>query len=151
MTAETRKYSRGQFIGSTIVTLLFFPALILGLGGNWRWVEGWIFALWFDAMMLSITLYLYMKDPALLAERAQLPGAKNQKPWDKYLLSAIYLDAIAWLIIMGYLLFILSLFFKSPETIYCMVVPFLVLVLGIRWLAWRSERKAAAVLAGNPG
>lgn len=100
MSSETRKYSFGQFMISTIVTVLFFPALILGLGGNWRWVEGWLFALWFDAMMLSITIYLYVKDPALLAERAQAPGSKNQKEWDKYLLWAIYVIAMAWLIIM---------------------------------------------------
>jgi protein-S-isoprenylcysteine O-methyltransferase Ste14 len=100
MTAENRKYTLGQMIVSTIVTVLFFPVLILGLGGNWRWIEGWIFALWFDAMMLSITLYLYFKDPALLAERAQAPGTKNQKAWDIYLLWAVYLIAIAWLVIM---------------------------------------------------
>jgi len=132
MTAETRKYSRGQFIGSTIVTLLFFPALILGLGGNWRWVEGWIFALWFDAMMLSITLYLYMKDPALLAERAQLPGAKNQKAWDKYLLSAIYLDAIAWLIIMP--LDAERFHWSPPFPLWVQVLGFLLLLPGLYFM-----------------
>jgi protein-S-isoprenylcysteine O-methyltransferase Ste14 len=100
MTTQTRTNSLVQVIVSTIITVLFFPALILGLGGNWRWVEGWIFALWFDAMMLSITLYMYIKDPALLAERAQAPGAKNAKAWDKYLLWAVYLIAMAWMIIM---------------------------------------------------
>ena len=43
---------------------------------------------------------LYLKDPALLAERAQRPGSKNQKPWDKYVLTAIYVIAIVWLVIM---------------------------------------------------
>ena len=56
MTTETRKDSLGQMIVSTIVTVLFFPAITLGLGGNWRWVEGWIFALWFDAIMLSLKI-----------------------------------------------------------------------------------------------
>jgi len=51
-------------------------------------------------MVLSITIYLYVKNPELLAERAQAPGSKNQKPWDKFLLTAIYLIAIVWLIIM---------------------------------------------------
>ena len=100
MTPEKPKYTFGQLIFSTMITILFFPALILGLGGNWRWVQGWIFALWFDAMVVSNTVYLYAKDPALLAERAQAPGSQNQKTWDKYLLWAIYFIAIAWLIIM---------------------------------------------------
>ncbi len=100
MSTENRKYSLATMIVNSVVTVLFFPALILLLGGNWRWVEGWIFGLWLDAMILSVTLYLYLKDPALLAERAQMPGSQNQKPWDKYLLTAIYLVALAWLIIM---------------------------------------------------
>ncbi len=100
MSTENRKYGLTTMIVNSVVTVLFFPALILLLGGNWRWVEGWIFGLWLDAMILSVTLYLYLKDPALLAERAQMPGSQNQKPWDKYLLTAIYLVALAWLIIM---------------------------------------------------
>ena len=163
MATEARKYSRGQFIVSTIVTLLFFPALILGLGGNWGWVEGWIFALWFDAMMMSITFYLYLKDPALLAERAQMPGAKNQKAWDKYLLSAIYLDAIAWLIIMpldaerfhwsppfplwmqvvGFLLLLPALYFMVQATVQNTYLSSLVRI--------QSERKQHVISTGVYG
>jgi protein-S-isoprenylcysteine O-methyltransferase Ste14 len=36
----------------------------------------------------------------LLAERSKAVGADNQKSWDTYLLSLIYLMAIAWLILM---------------------------------------------------
>ena len=100
MLREDRVYRPGQIIASSIVTTISFPALILFLGGNWLWIEGWIFSLWLDVMVLSVTIYMYLKDPALLAERAQLPGSKNQKPWDKYLLTAIYLTALAWLIIL---------------------------------------------------
>jgi protein-S-isoprenylcysteine O-methyltransferase Ste14 len=100
MTTENRKYGPGPIIIYSIITFLFFPALILLLGGNWRWIEGWIFGLWLDAMILSVVIYMYLKDPALLTERAQAPGSQNQKPWDKYLLTAIYLLALAWLIIM---------------------------------------------------
>ena len=54
-------------------------------------------------------------------------------------------------LVLGYFSFILSLFYKSPEAVYCLVIPLLVLVVGIRWLAWRSARKTATVLAGKPG
>ena len=30
-----------------------FPLIILGACGNWQWVEGWLFALWFDVMVLA--------------------------------------------------------------------------------------------------
>ena len=90
----------GKFIFSSITTILVFPAVILFLSGNWLWLEGWIFCLWCDVMVLSNMVYLYRNDPALLAERSKSPGSDNQKTWDKYLLTLIYLMAIIWFILM---------------------------------------------------
>ena len=90
----------GRFIFGSIITILIFPAVILFLSGNWLWLEGWIFSLWFDAMVLSNAMYLYLKDPALLAERSKAPGSDNQKQWDKYLVIVIYFMALVWFIIM---------------------------------------------------
>jgi hypothetical protein len=81
---ETKKGGLGQLIVSCILTTLFFPAIIMLLSGNWRWLEGWIFSLWMDAMVLYSTIYLYVRDPALLAERQKAPGSNNEKAWDKY-------------------------------------------------------------------
>lgn len=100
MEKATTKMSVGRFIFGFIITMLIFPAVILLLSGDWLWLEGWIFSLWFDAMVLSNMLYLYLKDPALLAERSKAPGSDNQKQWDKYLIVIIYLWALVWLIIM---------------------------------------------------
>jgi protein-S-isoprenylcysteine O-methyltransferase Ste14 len=90
----------GGFILSALVTLVGFPAVILLAAGDWRWLEGWIFGLWLDAMVLSNMVYLYRKDPALLAERSRRPGSANQQRWDAYLLTGIYALAIVWLLIM---------------------------------------------------
>ena len=100
MEKANNKMTLGRFIFSSIITILIFPAVILFLSGNWLWLEGWIFSLWFDAMVLSNMIYLYWKDPALLAERSKAPGSDNQKKWDKYLLTGIYFMAIVWFIIM---------------------------------------------------
>ena len=43
------------------MTALIFPLIILGAGGNWQWVEGWLFALWFDVMVLANMTYLYLQ------------------------------------------------------------------------------------------
>jgi protein-S-isoprenylcysteine O-methyltransferase Ste14 len=100
MTEERKKMSPVSLVVNVIMTTLFFPALILLLAGNWRWVEGWILSLWIVAMILITTIYLYFKDPALLAERARRPSsAEDQKPWDKLLLIGILLVAVIWLII----------------------------------------------------
>jgi protein-S-isoprenylcysteine O-methyltransferase Ste14 len=45
-------------------------------------------------------IYLYIYDPALLAERSRLRFDENQKIWDKYVMITVYLLALAWLVIM---------------------------------------------------
>jgi len=97
---KTKELSRAKLILSSVITIIFFPAIILLGSGDWRWLEGWILSLWLDAMVLSTTIYLYIYDPALLAERTKLPGSDNQKEWDKYVLLAIYLLALMWLVLM---------------------------------------------------
>src|SRR5262249_32191738 len=95
-----RALTPGGLVLSAAVTLAGFPAVILLTAGDWRWLEGWIFSLWLDAMVLSNMLYLYRKDPALLAERARRPKSANQQRWDACLLTGAYVMAIVWLLIM---------------------------------------------------
>jgi protein-S-isoprenylcysteine O-methyltransferase Ste14 len=100
MTPERKKMSPAAFLLNVLMTALFFPAITLLLAGNWRWVEGWIFALWFVVMVLFNLIYLYWKDPALLAERTKVPGSDNQKSWDKFLMISILAIASLWLIVL---------------------------------------------------
>ncbi len=100
MNSEPKRATQAGFLFSAVVTALIFPAVILFAAGTWRWIEGWLFALWFDTMALSSMIYMYRKDPALLAERSGASGSANQKKWDRYLLTVIYLLAVAWLILM---------------------------------------------------
>ncbi len=100
MTAtETKKWSRGVLIYNCIAPLVVFPALILALAGDPRWIEGWIFGLWLAAMIVINVAYLYLKDPALLAERSKVAGSSNQKGWDRVVLPAVLLLAVLWLVI----------------------------------------------------
>ncbi len=99
MTAQTKKWSNGVFIANIIAPLIVFPALVLGLAGDWRWIEGWILGLWLAAMIIVNVTYLYLKDPALLAERSKVAGPGNQKGWDRVVLPAVLLLAVLWLVI----------------------------------------------------
>ncbi len=99
-TKTNKPYTTGQFVLMCIVTAIVFPGLTLLLAGDWGWLEGWIFGLWFDAMMLSILIYTYVYDPALLTERSKMPGGDNQKRWDTYLMSLILLIALLWLVVL---------------------------------------------------
>jgi protein-S-isoprenylcysteine O-methyltransferase Ste14 len=91
---------KSTFIFNIVMTTIFFPAITLLLAGTWRWIEGWIFGLWFSAMVLANFVYLYLYDPELLAERTKAPGSDNQKGWDKLVLIASLLLAMLWLILM---------------------------------------------------
>ncbi len=83
MKAETiRTLPVWKFFLYSVITALLPPLLILSLAGDGCWVEGWIFSLWFDGMVLSNSIYLYFNNPELLADRASLPGSANQKKWD---------------------------------------------------------------------
>ncbi|MGB9979771.1 methyltransferase family protein [Methanobacterium sp.] len=88
-----------EIITQTISLCIWF-AFILFLSGNWFWIEGWIFALWFIVLSLSRTVYLYRKDPELLKERSRKPGTGNQKGWDKTLMRLVSVMLIAWFLIM---------------------------------------------------
>ncbi|MCX6004568.1 MAG: isoprenylcysteine carboxylmethyltransferase family protein [Chloroflexi bacterium] len=83
----------------TVIWIMIWPALLLWLAGDWLWIEGWIFNLWFLTLCFTTILYLYRNDPALLAERYKQPGAAGQKGWDKYVVYGLTLGFIIWLII----------------------------------------------------
>jgi len=97
---QNKSPSTIKLVVNSLITILFFPAIILLASGDWRWLEGWIFSLWFVAMVLSATLYLAVRDPALLAERSRMRFAENQKTWDRYVLVMIYVLMLAWFIVM---------------------------------------------------
>jgi hypothetical protein len=85
---------------SAFLFILLFPALLLTLSGDWLWPEGWVFSLWLLILCYSTILYLYRKDPALLAERYKKPGAGNQPGWDKYVVYGITIGFILWIVVM---------------------------------------------------
>ena len=80
--------------------LLIFPAILFFMSGDWRWAEGWIFSIIFCSLSYATVIYLYVKDPALLNERFGAPIQKNQKSWDKILLSSFLFGFLVWFAIM---------------------------------------------------
>ena len=72
----------------------------MAIGGDWLWAEGWIFAVYMVSMSFSITIYLYIKDPALLQERMKKPGSDNTVGWDKYWFMLFIPLFLGWFIIM---------------------------------------------------
>ncbi len=70
------------------------------LGGDVRWVEGWIFGGWFVAMCGSVVGWLYHKDPALLAERYRRPGTGGQSRRDRGVVYGMLVGFAGWIVLM---------------------------------------------------
>lgn len=83
-----------------IIFILIWPALLLFLSGNWFWVEGYVFGIWFVAFSMSRIMYMYSKDPELLVERSRKPGTGKQRGWDKYMVYMLVMAFLAWFVVM---------------------------------------------------
>jgi protein-S-isoprenylcysteine O-methyltransferase Ste14 len=97
MKNRNRKYSLGKFIFMSLFVAILFPAVIVLLSGKINWIEGWILSIWFDVMMLSNMIYMYVKNPTLFTERLNAHGSHNQKKWDRYLLAFLFILAAIWI------------------------------------------------------
>jgi len=95
-----KNYSRGMFILMSIGIAVVFPATVVLLSGNPNWIEGWIYSIWFDVMMLANMIYMYVKDPILFSERLTAHGSHNQEKWDRYLLNFLFVLGGLWLVAM---------------------------------------------------
>lgn len=87
-------------LAGTALYILAWAGSVLLVGGDARWIEGWIFFGWFAVMSMSCTAWVYLHDPALLAERYRMPGSGGQKGWDRFAVVGIVLVFLAWMALM---------------------------------------------------
>jgi len=99
MAEEYKKISLTKFVFSILYVLLY-PILILLLSGDWLWLEGLLFGIWFVSFSVITLLFLYLRDPYLLAERFKMPGARGEKKWDKYFMFVLMPAFFVWITIM---------------------------------------------------
>lgn len=96
---ESSKVSKVRLF-TTFIFILMFPVVLLVLSGNWYWIQGWIFSIWFLGLSYFTIIYLYIYDPGLLEERYKKPGTGEEKGWDKYFIYIMFPSFILWFIIM---------------------------------------------------
>ena len=82
----------------TAVAVVFL-GLVLWLSGDWRWVEGWIFVVWWVSFFAFNLLWLRSRDPALLAERFRMPGSGGESRSDLAILIGIKVCGLAWIVV----------------------------------------------------
>jgi protein-S-isoprenylcysteine O-methyltransferase Ste14 len=76
-----------------------FLGLLLWLSGDWRWVEGWIFGVWWVSLFAAILLWLRSRDPALLAERFRMPGTGGESRSDLAIFIGIKVCGLALIVV----------------------------------------------------
>jgi protein-S-isoprenylcysteine O-methyltransferase Ste14 len=92
-------FSPLRWLGTALYAAAW-PALIFLLAGDGRWLEGWLFAVWFLALCATVIIWLYRNDPALLAERYRRPSSGGQRTWDQVWIYGVGLTYIAWVVLM---------------------------------------------------
>lgn len=119
----------------TALYLLLYPLLLLWLAGDWRWLEGWLFSVWFIVLCSGTIAYLYRNDPALLAERYRRPGTGDEEGWDKYFVYAFSLLFMAWFAIMP---LDAERFHWTPELPFMVEIAGGILLLGASFFLFRA-------------
>jgi protein-S-isoprenylcysteine O-methyltransferase Ste14 len=82
-----------------VAALVVFLGLLLWLSGDWRWVEGWIFGVWWVSFFAAILSWLRSRDPALLAERFRLPGSGGESRSDLAIFIGIKVCGLALIVV----------------------------------------------------
>jgi protein-S-isoprenylcysteine O-methyltransferase Ste14 len=92
----TRRLIQKSLVGLAIMlVLLFVPA------GTWAWPAAWVFLIEFGIASTLITRWLQRHNPVLLEERMKPLIQREQKPWDRKLMTAFLVLWCAWFVVMS--------------------------------------------------
>jgi protein-S-isoprenylcysteine O-methyltransferase Ste14 len=91
-----------KMVSRTVVWTVINAVLLFGAAGTVNWPEGWIYLVLVSGLGLASGLVIARHDPALLEERLGSPVQKQQKGWDKILLSAFFALWILQYVVAGF-------------------------------------------------
>lgn len=126
--------SPAGYWGRVAVVYALHGCVLLLLGGEWGWWQGWAYALIFLAAGIVLRLWAERRNPGLMAERAQLGKAPGIKSWDRLLAPLMALS-------LGFPLFIVAgldhRFLWSPRfAVWINVLGLLVASAGYGFSGW---------------
>jgi protein-S-isoprenylcysteine O-methyltransferase Ste14 len=85
----------------TLIWLAFMAMLLFVPAGTIWWPQAWLLLLELGVTGLLIGGWLYVHDPALLAQRMASPVQREQPAWDRIFMVCLLLFFCAWLAVMG--------------------------------------------------
>lgn len=98
---ESKPVSTRRLAGGALWVAMW-PALMFVLAGDLIWPEGWLFTMWLTGLYATVTVWMYRKDPALLAERYRpaSKGATGIERQDRLLVLLLFLGFAVWIVVM---------------------------------------------------
>ncbi len=94
-----KKVSMQQVL-SVFAGYIAFAALFQWLSGDWLWTGGLVFNASVLLMCFVVVIVLYLKNPALLAERFRKTGTGGEKAWDVAIVALLKLVFFVWLLVL---------------------------------------------------
>lgn len=85
----------------TLIWLAVMAALMFVPAGTIWWPQAWVFLVELAVSGLLISGWLYVHDPALLAQRMASPVQREQPAWDRIFMICVLVSFCAWLAVMG--------------------------------------------------
>jgi protein-S-isoprenylcysteine O-methyltransferase Ste14 len=85
----------------TLIWIAFMAMLLFVPAGTIRWPQAWLLLLELGVTGLLVGGWLYVHDPALLAQRMASPVQREQPAWDRIFMICVLQFFCAWLAVMG--------------------------------------------------
>jgi protein-S-isoprenylcysteine O-methyltransferase Ste14 len=129
----------------TVIWLAVMAALLFVPAGTPAWPQAWVFLIELAVTGALITGWLYVHDPALLAQRMASPVQREQAAWDRIFMICATLFFCAWLAVMG---LDAVRFQASHVPAWVQVVGAIAILVSqyVFWLVFRANSYAAPVV-----
>jgi hypothetical protein len=89
-------------LAGMVLWVAAWPILMFVLAGNVNWLEGWLFTGWLIGLYATVTTWMYLHAPALLAERHRHAAKSSNRieQQDRLLVLLLFLGFAAWIALM---------------------------------------------------
>lgn len=117
-----------------IITYLLMPLVLLIIGWDLAWWQGWLYSLLFVVIGIGSRVFAEKRHPGLMAERGKFGKDQNVKRWDKVLAPLMAIS-------LSFPLFIVAgldhHFGWSPEfPIWLNILGLLLIIIGYTFASW---------------
>ena len=128
------KKAGAGFWGGLILTYLLLALILLLIGWDLAWWQGWLFSVSFLVIGIGSRILAEKRHPGLMAERSKFGKDQNVKPWDKVLAPLMAFSlSIPLFIVAG----LDHHFGWSPEfPIWLNIVGFILIIPGYAFASW---------------